>query len=247
MAGPTSFWQRMTHLFRSETAAVGAAAPPVLEPPPEATGTAGPVHMGDDRAGAVWWRPVRRPPAGELSTRVIELVESMQQHFRQQDQRAAEMTGALDRVGGILEQLADTQRTQGETLRAIEEHSESAGRNAAALTSTLSRVPDSLLAQAEAIRTVARQLDLAQEADNQLMHSLQQFGRAIDTLGSSGTAQVEILQRLNAAQQLQHEAVAALVRDQGRRFLVVVIITGVLALAALAALIVTLALRWAGA
>jgi hypothetical protein len=104
-------------------------------------------------------------------------------------------------------------------------------------------MPESLLSQAEAIRTVARSLELAQEADTQLMHSLQQFGRAVDTLGSSGTAQVDILQRLNAAQREQHQAFTALVREQGRRFLAVFVVAAVLAVAALAALVATLAQR----
>jgi acetyl-CoA acetyltransferase len=120
---------------------------------------------------------------------------------------------------------------------------EAAGKSTAALNAALGRMPESLASQAEAIRTVARQMEISHESDNQLMHSLQQFGRAVDTLGSSGTAQVEVLQRLNAAQRDQHEALSGLVREQSRRFLVILAITAVLALAVLGALVAAFALR----
>lgn len=190
-----------------------------------------------------WWRRPPRAPAREASLKLTELADAMEEHFRRQDQRAAELAGWLERMGGTLERLAAAQQAQGEFLRSIAGHAEAASKHSAALATTLGRVPESLLAQAEAIRTVARQLEIGHEADNQLMHSLQQFGRAVDTLGSSGTAQVEVLQRLSNAQGQQHEAFAGLVREQGRRFLALAVIAAVLALAALAALAVTIWLQ----
>jgi tetratricopeptide (TPR) repeat protein len=246
MSARVSFWQRLGSLFRSEAASSGGdGATTFLEPRPEHAGDgAGLVRPPADAPPASWWRrSAKGVQAREVSLRVVELAHSLLQHFEQQDRRAAELAGSLNRVGGTLEQLAETQRAQGDYLRAIAEQSEAAGKNAAALTATLGRMPESLLSQAEAIRTVARSLELSQEADTQLMHSLQQFGRAVDTLGSSGTAQVDILQRLNAAQREQHQAFTALVREQGRRYLAVFVVAAVLAVAALAVLVATLAQR----
>ncbi len=246
MSARVSFWQRLGSLFRSEAASSGGdGATTFLEPRPEHVGGGvSPVRPGAGAPAATWWRRSSKGvQAREAALRVVELAHSLQQHFEQQDRRAAELAGSLNRVGGTLEQLAETQRAEGDYLRSIAEHAEAAGKNAAALTAALGRMPESLLSQAEAIRTVARSLELSQEADMQLMHSLQQFGRAVDTLGSSGTAQVDILQRLNAAQQEQHQAFTALVREQGRRFLAVFVVAAVLAVAALAVLIATLAHR----
>jgi hypothetical protein len=245
MAGPVGFWQRVNNLFRPAASAgddgltprdeSGAAGGTLMARPPEAA---------VQRPVFAWWRRGRNSPqVREVSLRVVELAHSLQEHFEQQERRAAEVSNSLNRVGGTLEQLAESQRAHGDFLRSIAEHTEAAGKNAATLTTTLSRVPESLLAQAEAIRTVARSLEVSQEADTQLMHSLQQFGRAVDTLGSSGAAQVDILQRLTAAQQAQHDAFAALAREQSKRFLVVVVVTGVLALAALGTLIAMLVMR----
>ena len=89
-----------------------------------------------------------------------------------------------------------------------------------------------------------RQLQVGQESDTQLTQSLQQFGRAVDTLGSAGTSQVEMLQRLNAAQREQHEALVTLVREQSRRFMLILVVGAILAVAALAALALPFALQW---
>ncbi len=244
MAGPVSFWQRVNNLFHG-AASTGddGLVPPDESVAEDAPLAARPPGPGAPRALSGWLRRRTNPQVREVSLRVVELAHSLQQHFEQQDRRSAEVANSLNRVGGTLEQLAESQRAHGDFLRAIAEHTEAAGKNAAALTTTLGRVPESLLVQAEAIRTVARSLEVSQEADTQLMHSLQQFGKAVDTLGSSGAAQVDILQRLTAAQQAQHEAFAALAREQSRRFLVVVVVTAVLALAALAALVAMLVMR----
>jgi hypothetical protein len=194
-----------------------------------------------------WWRRAARgAPVGEAALCVLELAQALQQHFEQQDRRSAELGDALNRVSGMLAQLGEVQRGQGEYLRLVAEHTEAASKNATALTTTLGRMPESLMAQAEAIRTVARALEVAQEADTQLMHSLQQFGRAVDTLGASGTAQVDALQRLSAAQQEQHRAFTALVREQSRRFLVLLAVVGVLTVAAVVVLVILLLLRVSG-
>jgi hypothetical protein len=244
MAGPGSLWQRVNSLFRSAPSTGDDGLTPRDAPVAEdATLAARPAGRESQRPVFGWWRRPTSPQVREVSLRVVELAHSLHQHFEQQDRRSAELANSLNRVGGTLEQLAESQRAHGEFLRSIAEHTEAAGKNAAALTDTLGRVPESLLVQAEAIRTVARSLEVSQEADTQLMHSLQQFGKAVDTLGSSGAAQVDILQRLTAAQQAQHEAFAALAREQSRRFLVVVVVTAVLALAALSALVAMLVLR----
>jgi len=246
MATQSSCWQRVGNLIRPDDP--NATDVPPMPPLATSTATVEPAAPRAltvvDAAATPWWRrrQVRQAQSQEMALRVYELAGAMQQHFRQQDQRAVELAGSLDRVGGILEQLASSQKAQGDYLRTIAERTDVASKHAAALTETLSRMPDSLMTQAEAIRTVARQLEVSQESDTQLMHSLQQFGRAVDTLGESGTAQVQVLHKLNTAQREQHEALTTLVREQSRRFVVVLAIASVVAVAGLAALGVTLLL-----
>lgn len=243
MAG--SFWQRVGSLFTSDAAGAGGnGALATLETGDGPAGRRGDrhdvraPHASDPPGALAWWRrrQERQNQTREMAVRLVALADAMQEHFRRQDERAADATRSLDRVGGILERLAETQRAHGECLRAIVEHAATTQRQTANLSETLARIPDSLLTQAEAIRTVAVQLDMAQEADTQLHHALQQFSRAVDALGTSGAAQVRVLENLGTAQQHQHEAVVALVHDQRRRwwitFAVVTVAAAALAAAA---------------
>lgn len=243
MSNQDSFWRRMGKMFRSDS---GDAEPDSANQAhtlatatrDEADVAGGVFNRLPDPQSVPWWRrsQARQAHTRELSVRVTELVGAMQQHFEKQDQRSEQIAGSLDRMGNVLEQLADAQRSNGEYLRAVAEHAEAAAQRTNALNETVGRVPDALLTQAEAIRSVARQVEVSQESNTQLMHSLQQFGRAVDTLGTSGTAQIEVLQKLNSSQREQHDALTTLVREQGRRFVVLMIIAAIIAAVGLVAL-----------
>lgn len=235
MAESFSFWQRVSSVFRGPGLVgdgngrrAGAAAGP------EAGGA---LELAPRAAAPRWWQRRRsQPQMREVALRIGALADAMQRHFEEQDRHAAELAGALERIGGVLERLGETQRGQADFLRTIATQTEAAGRHSASLAAAIGQIPESLLTQAEAIRTVARQVELAQESDVQLMHALQSFGRAVDTLGSAGTAQVTALTQLQAAQRAQHEAFQALVQAQGRRFLLLLGLAAAVVVPALAVL-----------
>jgi hypothetical protein len=195
------------------------------------------------RTGSPLLRGWRNPlhDRRDAQARVLELMDAMQRHFDRQDGRSQQLTESVDRVATILESLAETQRNQGDTIRTLAMQAEVAGRHHAAVAETMQQMPASLLAQAEALRTVARRIEMGQESEGQLVHSLQRFGGAVDSLRAAGLAQVETLQNLHAAERAQKDALTALIRDQGRRFLVLMIVASVMAFGALGALTYTLA------
>ncbi len=246
----TSFWQRVSSVLRPggrwSATSDGNGKNGIIQGRNDTT--LSPVPTVEPAAGfreIPWWRrrAVRQAQTREASLRVIALADGLQQHFQQQDQRSAELSQSLQRVGTVLEQLAETQRVQGECLRSIATQTDAAGRHAAVISETLRRLPEALSTQAEAIRAVGKHLEISQESDTQLMHSMQRFGQAVGTLSAAGTTQVEALQHLQAAQREQHDAFSALVREQSRRFMAVLLIGAVLAVAGLAALGVTLTVR----
>lgn len=225
--GPVSFWQRLSSVFRNDEPLRSGGTTVTLRP------------NGGDAATSrgLWWpRSRSATQLTEVSQRIVALADALQAHFERQDVHAAQLTRSLDRVGSVLEQLAETQRAQGDCLRAIAVQTEATSRGTAGLAENLQRIPESLKAQADAVRAVAQQIELAQESSNQLMHSVHSFGRAVDTLGSAGQVQVEALHRLHAAQREQHTALTELVQVQGRRFMLILAIGAVLTLGALAAL-----------
>lgn len=238
-----SLWQRVKRVLRPAGVRSERPAEAVVEEPVDDLMGVEEASLEPAGKKPLWARSGGPAPLREVSQRVVELADAMQGHFEQQDQHATQLTRSLDRVGSVLEQIAETQRAQREYLQSIAAHSEANDKHTATLSDTVGRIPESLLTQAEAIGGVARQLEAAQEGDTRLRQSLDTFGQAVDTLGSAGSAQVETLQRLNAAQNAQHEAFTNLVREQSRRFMIVIIIAAILAIGALAAVVVTLVLQ----
>lgn len=243
MPGTESFWKRVQNMFTAKPAR-SEEPDDIGEGPetPEGDGTGLDLASGKESA----WRWRSGPAMRDLAQRMVDLADNMQQYIDKQDQRAADFGGALERVCTTLEQLAEAQRAQGQTLQAIANQTEATGKHTAGLADTVGRIPESLLSQAEAVRTVAQQLEANQQTDAQLMQSLQTFGRAVDALGSAGNAQIESLQKLNATQSEHQEAFATLVREQGQRFMWIIVIAAVLGIASIAALIVALALQMSG-
>ena len=222
-----TLWQRMGSLLRGDRGTSREFSPRLL----------GDASHTEPEAAA----PRRSlAPRGGAYERVAELMDAMQTHFERQDRRAEELRGSVDRVAIILERLAETQRAQGESIGTIASRVHRASDDTARLAVTLSEVPATLAAQAEVVRAISHRMQASHETDTQMVMSLQRFGSAVDSLRESGSVQVETLRRLHAAEQDQKETLRALIREQGRRFLLVAGVAGVVVLAALGALVTAL-------
>lgn len=243
MSAQVSLWKRFGSMFRGGGNGSGnsfTAATRAIDPTPHdqtlsaATGTD---PLAAPRAGTSLMRWGRREPTvsqmREGYRRVAELMDSMQQHFQKQDERAEQLTRSVEHVAETMEQLAAAQRAQGEHVSSIATHVDNATQHTERLAETLGQMPASLELQAEAVRSVAQQLAISHESDAQLVHSLKRFGQAVDSLRASGAAQVETLQSLHARDREQKEALMEFVRHQSRRYLIAMIPVAVLGLGAL--------------
>lgn len=242
MSDHFSFWQRVGNVFRGgqlgspdtngnrHATKISAAEPPLDDGPP--------------RPLTRWGR--REPTVAQMRDgyqRVVETMDALQEHFSKQDQRAEHLGQSITHLVGTLDQLAETGHNQQEHVRSIADNVSQAGRHAAAISASLSQMPKSLQMQAESVQTMLRRIEISQESDTQLMHSLQHLGRAVEGLNASGAAQVQTLERLHAADHDQKEALTSLVREQSRRFLIVMVVAAILVLGTLAALAVTVMLQ----
>lgn len=161
-----------------------------------------------------------RSPGREAYERVDELMNSIERHFAAQDRRAEQLSSAIERIAGTLEKLGESQQAQESCIRSIAGQVETSSRFAATISDALTKMPASFQAQGDALRSIARQLEVLQESDGQLVISLQKFGTAADALHASGVAQVETLRKLHESDARRHGETTALIRDQGRRFAV---------------------------
>lgn len=245
MSEHTSFWQRVgqalrgNDLMRRITGANGysshkpeqmhgggpnlsAGATGVLDGLPTRPGN-GLLRLGGGRASMEQLR--------DGYQRVLVMMDALTQHFDKQDRRAEELGAALNRLGEVLQHMAESQRSQGEHVSAIARQADAVGRP---LSEALSRMPASLQAQTDAVLSLLRQLESSQSAESQLTDSLTRFGTAIESLNSASAAQVQTLQRMNEAQHNRETLLADLIRQQGRRYSYVVLAASVVIIGAAA-------------
>jgi phage-related tail protein len=255
MSNQVSFWQRVGNIFRGGRTlrpsgnGNGQAGEAVLEPQSLAAAGEGvtetPTATSSSPGLMRWGR--REPTLVQVRDgyqRVLETMDALQEHFHRQDERTAQLGESVDRMVGILDQLAETGRNQQEHVRRIAENVSEAGQHTAAMSASLSQMPRSLQLQTEALKTVLRQMESSQQSDTQLMQSLERLSGAADALNASGAAQVQTLERLDSSDREQKQALTVLVREQGRRFLIIMGVAALLGLGALAALAVTMWLQF---
>ena len=251
MSQQTSFWHRLGNMLRGEDVlrtsgngnGNGHADQPVGD---QTASTDDPPQAHDEQSRSLSRWPRRQPSVAQMRDgyeRVVHMMDTMQDHFQKQDERAEQLGHSVERMVGILEDLSNTGRNQQEHIRTVADNVREAGKHAAVMSESLSQMPRSLQAQAESVRTMLRQIEVSQESDTQLMHSLQQLSRAVDGLSTSGTAQVQTLERMNTAEREQRESLTLLVREQSRRFVVILVVAAILGLGALAALASVLVFR----
>jgi chromosome segregation ATPase len=238
MSSGISFWKRVGSAFRaSPDRGNGDGVVVAVEPAREDNGAAGNGASSSVASLLPWVRRNRSlQQLDERYQRVVELLDTMRDHFERQDQRAEELTAGVGRLGNTLEQLVVTQRTQSDCIASIATRTDEAVRHSSGLVTMLHEMPASLQAQAEAVRSVARQMEANREADAQLVSSLRQFGQAADSLRDAGAAQTQTLQRLHTSGAKQEESLQTFVRSQTRLLLIITIIVAVLGLGSVAAL-----------
>jgi chromosome segregation ATPase len=239
MSSDTSFWKRLGNILRADGRnRNGNSGVQCVTPTESVSGNGRERIDADSRSSLLPW--VRRKKAierlDERYQRMLELIDAMRGHFEAQDCRAAEVTAGLERVGGTLDRLADTQQAQCDGIASIVARVDDAARSSTGLTTMLAEMPASLQAQAEAVHAVARQMEATRAADAQLTGSLQRFGQAADSLGKSGAAQVESLQRLHETSADQKESLQVFVHQQTRLLLIITVSVAVLGLGAIGAL-----------
>lgn len=240
MSTQPSFWTRLGAAFRG--APVGADEPLTPDSVPMLARN-GSVDRDDAPPGGFGGffnrRGRREREAREMEerqARVNALITGMSAHFDAQERRAEQLNHAIQRVGSTLDRMAEAQSTQARAVESLSRHVESSAHGTAALLTAAQELPASLQANAEAVRCVAKRFEAAEASDARMVDSLQQFGVAIDSLRSSGEAQVQTLHRLNAVDERHHDTLKAFIRLQNRRVIVACIVTVVIVLAAVAGL-----------
>jgi hypothetical protein len=248
-----SWWTRMMDRFRGSTPAKTRLDLPdvgedgLLSEPAELLG---PSSEGDGQSerpvGALARWSKRDQTLAKLQEgyeRVTQVVEAVQKHLSEQGERTERIASALENLARTTSDLPNTTRQQVETLQAMAGHLETTNARTQQLNETMSELPKVARLQTETLSGIKRQLDMTNEQNLLTSQTMDKLGGAINSLGEFNSAQTQVLRDMGSSTVHQNELLTKLIAKQSRRFLMLFVVTVILASAAVTAAIVAISIR----
>jgi chromosome segregation ATPase len=251
----STFWSRFAALFKktpanngekSELPAIGDDG--LLAEPAEYPDPAGAdAEAGSERTVNPLMRWSRREQTlvrlQEGYERLSQVIEEIQKHLAQQGERSDRICNALETLARSLGDMPGLARQHAQSLEAIAGNIEAGNARMGQLAESVGELPKVSRAQTDAITGIKRQLEVAGEQNLVTFQTMEKLSSAISTLGEVNTTQLEALHQMNRKSDDQTDQLRKLIARQNKRFVMLFVVTIILALGAIAAGIVGLALR----
>ena len=251
----STWWNRLTERLSKKNNGSSSAAdlPPagedglLLDPAELPDGLADDVEAPSERTGNPLTRWSKREQTlnrlQEGYERLNGVIEEIQKHLAQQGERTDRICGALEQLARSTVDMAGLSRHQGESLEAIAGHIEAGNARLAQVAESVTEIPKASRVQTEAINGIRKQLEMAGEQNLVTSQTMEKLSTAISTLGEVNTTQIEALTSMNRKSDDQSERLGKLIARQNKRFIMLFIVTIVLAAGAITAGILGLVLR----
>lgn len=244
-----SFWTRLTASLRRRSATTTDRQPQPPLPEEDPLIQPSDVEAISEQAARTsplaTWR--RRDQAiiqlQEGYEKVTRVVEEIQTHLAQQGERTERICGALEQIAQVMAESPQIARRQAQTLDTISAQLEAANARSQRLVDLVGEIPQAARAQSETLTGIGRQLEMSNEQAVIQSQVIDRLGGSLQTLGESSQTQGQILREMSHKAAEQSEQLARLIEHQGRRFMLLLAVTIVMALAAVAAVVVGLAVR----
>ncbi len=178
--------------------------------------------------------------------RVLDLMDRIQSHMQTQETRTEEIASALTQLSRSLADVPSVDQQQVQLLSTIAAQLETTTVRTQQLSDAIGELPRVVRGQTDALSGIQRQLEMSAESDAHLTGTLQSFGRSVDRLGQSTETQATALRELNAAGETHQQRLDEIFQRQTRQFTWLVILTAVLAGAAIVAGTVAVVLQLSG-
>ena len=168
----------------------------------------------------------------EQVTRVIQEIEN---HLVAQADRSERICNSLEQLARATSELPTATRLQTETLETIAAHIEATSSRTQQMAESLSQVPKLAKTQSETLVSINRQLEMAGEQRVLASQTLDRIGGALGTLSTTSQTQTERLKMIGARAEEQVDLLSQMIARQNRRFIMLFVVTVLLAIGALAA------------
>lgn len=244
--GTRNWWQRFRHsIRRPRRNAEGYELPPV--------GSDGLLMNSADEEKAAETGLDRTGPLGRWTKRdhvlsqlqegyeqVTRLVETIQRHMASQAERTDRICTALEQLARNSADAPDISRQQVRMLESIAGQLEVTSGRTQRLAEAVEEVPRLARTQTDALVGINRQLSMISEQEVFTSQALDKLGQATRTTGEANLGQTEMLRQMCVQSEEYNATLRQMVASHNRRFLIMCVLTIVLALAGIGALVATI-------
>jgi hypothetical protein len=166
---------------------------------------------------------------------VTRVIQEIQNHLVIQADRSERICTSLEQLARSAIELPAIGREQSQTLETIAAHIEASASRTQQLADSLTDVPKLAKSQSEALVGINRQMEMAGEQRMVATQTLERIGGAIGTLSTASQGQTDRLKMIEARTDQQVDLLTQVITRQNRRFIMLFVVTVILAVAALGA------------
>ncbi len=179
----------------------------------------------------------------ESCNRLNDLVGTIQDHLKAQDQKTQHIADSLASLTEPIGRVPEHLDAQHERLTSIVDQLESANSRGVRLEAAIGQIPDLAEGQRAAFTAISEQIAATHKTQDRFVQAMDGFREAVTSLNQTTAASAETLRGLHQASNSSHERTMKIVEDQNRKFTLLFTVAIVLASVVAAADIVTVFIR----
>jgi hypothetical protein len=164
-----------------------------------------------------------------------DLMTGIRDHLEQQSKRQDELIGYLSHLPAALEQLPESNRVHGETLKAIHEQMKGQQAQQSKLGEILERISHADGQSVRALDSLQEHVDQLRRHDEAVAQNLGHVGEAMEGLGKNTAASAQVLQQLRDNAANRDGEIERILQQQTSRFTTLLVVATLLLVAALVA------------
>lgn len=169
---------------------------------------------------------------------LTDLMVGIRQNLERQNERNDQLMEHLARLPAVIEQLPESARVQGETLKALHQELMAGHAQQEKLTQILDEVSKGTVKQSETLEGMTDRMDRMRQTDEQIASNLNNVGSTMQELGRSTSTGAQILESMRDNMTSRDNELQQVLMRQGTRFTVMLSVAIFLSIAALAAVAV---------
>ena len=166
---------------------------------------------------------------------LTELMVGIRENLERNSDRQGELMQHLSRLPAVIEQLPESARLQGETLKALHQELMAGHAQQEKLTEILGEVSRGTSQQRETLEGMTDRMDRMRQTDEQIASNLTSVGSTMQELGRSTSTGAQILESMRDNMTSRDHDLQQVLMRQGTRFTVMLSVAIFLSIAALTA------------